>query len=182
MLYLSIIGLVVLFTIGACQADIALFLNVFFVAPVLVIFTIALPLVAAFKARHQLLPALAGILVLWAIAASLFFYSHGHPFTLHETVKWLASSREYEKQVLEQPTPANGDFKHIEWDGSGFAGVANNTAYLVFDPHDSLSATAKNHQPIKLGGRSCDVRDIRRLEKDWYAVLFYTDQTWDDCN
>jgi hypothetical protein len=85
------------------------------------------------------------------------------------------------KQVLEQPAAGNGDFKHIEWDGSGFAGV-DNTAYLVFDPSDSLSTTAKNHQPLKPGGRSCDVLDIRRLGKDWYAVLFYTDQTWDYCN
>jgi hypothetical protein len=97
-------------------------------------------------------------------------------------VKWLGWSREYKKQVLEQPTPKNGDFKHIEWDGSGFAGVANNTAYLVFGPHDSLSTTAKDHLPLEVGGKSCDVWDIRRLERGWYAILFYTDQNWNDCN
>jgi hypothetical protein len=71
--------------------------------------------------------------------------------------------------------------KHIEWDASGFAGVANNTAYLVFDPSDSLSAAVKSHQ-LKFNGTHCEARDVRRLEHQWYAVLFYTGQTWGQCN
>jgi hypothetical protein len=96
-LCLSIAGLIVLFAVAACQADTAFFLNVFLVAPVLVILTIALPLFAVLKLRRQLLPTLAGVFALWAIAASLFLYSREHPFVLHETVKWLAASREYKK-------------------------------------------------------------------------------------
>jgi hypothetical protein len=72
--------------------------------------------------------------------------------------------------------------KHIEWDASGFAGVANNTAYLVFDPTDTLSAAAINDQAAKFNGVPCKARAIRRLEDHWYTVLFYTDQTWDQCN
>jgi hypothetical protein len=84
-LYSSIVGLIVLFAIAVSQADIALFLNVFFVAPVLVVFSIALPLFAVIRVQRQLLPALAGVLALWAIALSLFFYNREHPFALPET-------------------------------------------------------------------------------------------------
>jgi hypothetical protein len=60
--------------------------------------------------------------------------------------------------------------------------VANNTAYLVFDPANTLSAAAKNNQAAEFNGVPCKVRAIRRLENHWYAVLFYTDQAWGECN
>ncbi len=124
---------------------------------------------------------MAGLAILWAVAVGLLFLNREYPFELRERARWLAWSREYKHEVLKQPS-VNGDLKHIEWDWSGFAGVANNTAYLVFDPADSLSAAAKRHQPFKFNGRPCEVRDVRRLQSHWYAVLFYTDQTWDECN
>jgi len=82
---------------------------------------------------------------------------------------------------LAQPVPPNNELKHIEWDGSGFAGVANNTVYLAFDPTDALSTAAKSHQPGKFNGIPCKVLMVRRLESHWYTVLFYTDETWDQC-
>jgi len=178
-LYFMVFGSIILFAVASCQADISLVLNVFVIAPVLVILSIALPIYLAVRHRPQLLPFVAAIAVLWTVAVFLFQYNREHPFALHETAKWIVWSREYKHEVLEQPS-LNGDLKHIEWDESGFAGVEN-TAYLVFDPSDSLSKT-KNDKALRFSGKSCNVWDVRRLERHWYAVLFYTDQTWDECN
>jgi hypothetical protein len=48
----------------------------------------------------------------------------------------------------------------------------------VYDPQDSLAAAARTRPPIKAPGIPCEVRRINRLESHWYAVLFYTDETW----
>jgi ribose/xylose/arabinose/galactoside ABC-type transport system permease subunit len=177
----AVIGLLACTAIATCQADTSLFLNVFVVAPVLLVFTIGLVVYALIR-RRQLRTILATLAVLWAIAACFFLYNREHPFAIRETARWLIWSREYKQQVLAQPTSVNGDLKHIEWDASGFAGVANNTAYLVFDPANTLSAAAKNNRAAEFNGVPCKVRAIRRLENHWYAVLFYTDQAWGECN
>ncbi|MGH9710651.1 MAG: hypothetical protein ACRD4H_00160 [Candidatus Acidiferrales bacterium] len=179
-LYFLIVGCIVLIAAASCTADIFLLLNVLVIAPILIILSIPSLLYLAFRRRPHFLPFVAAIAVLWTVAVFLFQYNREHPFALHETVKWLVWSPEYKHEVLEQPS-LNGDLKHIEWDGSGFAGVANNTAYLVFDPSDSLSQ-AENDQALRFNGKSCSVWNVRRLEHHWYAVLFYTDQTWDECN
>lgn len=178
-LYFIVFGSIILFAVASCQADIFLVLNVFVIAPVLVILSIALPIYLAVRHRSQLLPFVAAIAVLWTVAVFLFQYNREHPSALHETAKWLVWSREYKHEVLEQPS-LNGDLKHIEWGGSGFAGGENNV-YLVFDPNDSL-LKAKSNKALRFNGKSCDVWEVNRLERDWYAVLFYTDQTWDECN
>jgi hypothetical protein len=75
----------------------------------------------------------------------------------------------------------NGDLKHIEWDGWGFAGEES-VVYLVFDPSDALSAVAPGKSPGKLAGIPCSVYRVRRFESHWYSVLFYTDTDWDHCS
>ena len=70
--------------------------------------------------------------------------------------RWLLSSRRYKSQVSTQPTPTSGEFKHIEWDGWGWAGQ-DTTEYLVFDPADSLSVAASTHQSGKFAGIPCEV-------------------------
>jgi hypothetical protein len=89
--------------------------------------------------------------------------------------RWLFLSGGYKAQVLAQPD--NGQLKHVEWDGWGFAGVADTTAFLVFDPTDSLSETS-GAPPIRARGLPCEVARVRRLEHQWYAVLFYSDTYW----
>lgn len=180
-LCVSIFGLVVFVAMAIYPADTFFFLSVFVVAPTLLVLTISSLIYAVIRRRH-LRTMLATLAVLWAIAVSFFIYDSHHPFEIRETARWIGSSREFKQEVLAQPASANGDLKHIEWDASGFAGLANNTAYLVFDPADTLSAAAKGHQSAKFNGVLCDVRAIRRLESHWYAVLFYTDQFWDHCN
>jgi hypothetical protein len=177
----AVIGLLVFTAMATCQADTFLFLNVFVVAPALFVFSIA-SLVYAVVRRRQLRATMATFAVLWATAACVFLYNRAHPFEIRENVRWLLWSHEYKEQVLAQPVSVDGNFKHIEWDVSGFAGVANNTAYLVFDPTDALSAATGNSRATKFNGVPCKVRAIHCLENHWYAVLFYTDQAWGECN
>jgi hypothetical protein len=186
--YAAIVGFVIFTPIAICRPDTFLFLNVFVVAPTL--FLISLILIVRLvreangNSHRQLLPILGTLTILWVIPTSLFFYNREHPFELHETARWLALSHDYKSEVLAQPTSAKGELRHIEWDASGFSGVANNTVFLVFDPADTLSMAAKNHQPGKFNGIPCEVRLVRRLESHWYAVLFYSDEYWGqgECN
>jgi hypothetical protein len=70
----------------------------------------------------------------------------------------------------------------MEWEATGFAGVANNTDYLVFDPTDSLAMAAKSHSPGKFSGIPCEVLSVLKLESHWYSVAFYTDEEWGQRN
>jgi hypothetical protein len=106
----------------------------------------------------------------------------GYELNTRTEVRWLFNSKAYKAQVLAQPPPANGDFRHIEWDGWGFAGAGDTAMYLVFAPNDSLAEPARNHASGKFNGIPCQVPDVRRLENNWYTVLFYTDTDWGHCS
>lgn len=95
--------------------------------------------------------------------------------------RWLVWSRSYKSKVLSQPAPPNGELKHTEWDGWGWAGQ-DTTVFLVFDPTDSLSAAATSHQAGKFSGIPCKVFLVRRLESHWYTAQFYTNQYWGRCD
>jgi hypothetical protein len=97
-------------------------------------------------------------------------------YTIRTAVRWPVGSERYKSEVLAQPT-VTGELKHIEWDGWGWA-AQDTTVYLVFDPTDSLATPARTHQPGKFGGIPCEVPVVKRLEKDWYLVQFYTDEWW----
>jgi hypothetical protein len=115
--------------------------------------------------------------VLLILAASVVLRPmFGYPGPINY-VRWLVRSRSYKTEVLAQPNSANEELKHIEWDGWGWAGM-DTTVYLVFDPTDSLSQAASNHQPGKYSGIPCKVFLVRRLESHWYTVWFYTNYEW----
>ena len=114
---------------------------------------------------------------LWLISGLIF----GHFSEVRDASRWLLQSTKYKASVLALPVPPNGDFRHVEWEGWGFAGAGDTTVYLVADPSDSLSKPAKNHLKGRFGGISCPVYRVRRLEKDWYTVAFYTDTAWGQC-
>jgi hypothetical protein len=94
---------------------------------------------------------------------------------VRDHVRWLFLSGGYKAQVLAQPP--SEELKHTEWDGWGFAG-ADTTVFLVFDPADSLAGATEAPPPIKSQALPCEVVRIRRLDRQWYAVLFYTDTYW----
>ena len=180
--YIAIAGFAIFTPMALLNPDTHLFWTVFVVAPVLlaisVVVIVWLVWGAVCNSQRNPRPILESLAILWAIPALFFLYNIKHPFELRESARWLASSQEYKSAVLAQTASANGELKHIEWDATGFAGVAYNTVYLVFDPADTLSTAAKLRRSGKFDGIPCEVRLIRRMENHWYAVLFYTDEFW----
>lgn len=182
--YVAIVELAVLIFVALFNTDTQLLLFFLFVGPALLLISgilIFFWLVHPSAIRCQLLPLLATLGVLWVMPTSLVFYERSRPYEIRDTARWLVLSRYYKQIVLAQPQSASGGLKHIEWDATGFAGVANNTNYLVFDPADTLATAAKGHRPGKVTGIPCEVLFVRRLESHWYAVFFYTDENWDGC-
>jgi len=149
-------------------------LYLFIVAPGLFIMGLCVLVYAAFCKNLRIA---AMVATFWTASALLFIYGP----EVRSPIKWLLFSTKYKNQVLAQPVSSNGDFKHTEWDGWGWAGI-NTSVYLVFDPTDSLAAAAKSHQPGKFKGIPCAVPWVRRLQSHWYRVMFYTDQDWGGCS
>jgi hypothetical protein len=112
---------------------------------------------------------------------SLFIYDVKRPVAIRSAARWLLWSPQYKEEVLAQHTSANGELQHIEWDGWGMFGQ-DTSVFLVFDPADSLSTPARRHQSGKFNGIPRKVPLVTRLEKHWYAVLFYTNDYWGACN
>lgn len=152
-------------------------LYIFLVAPIICVTCLVALLVTGIrKRRHQFLSLLTTLLALLALTGAL----HMNGEALRASLRWLLWSHRFKAEVLAQQAPAKAEFRHMEWDGSGFAGM-DNTVYLVFDPTDSLSAAARSHSPGKFSGIPCEVPRVRRLERQWYSVQFYTNEVWGDC-
>ena len=115
-----------------------------------------------------------GVFVCLISASVVLRPMFGYPAPINYA-RWLIRSRYYKAEVLAKPSPTNGELKHIEWDGWGWAGM-DTTVYLVFDPTDSLSRA--NGHSGKYAGIPCKVPLVKRLEDKWYTVQFYTDQGW----
>jgi hypothetical protein len=165
-------------TIVACLLDafaefdgVLYFLLVVFVSLSL----FALLLFAAIGKQPRRCVSILSILAVYSILSFIVFRNH---YAIRNTARWSLLSRRYKAEILAQSDPANGELKHIEWDGWGFPGAGDTTVYLVFDPTDSLAAAADRHQPGKFAGIPCKVPRVSRLENRWYAVLFYTDERW----
>ncbi len=101
--------------------------------------------------------------------------------TLRPAVRWAFLSQQFKTQVLNQSNDPSGDFKHIEWDGWGGGPVGDWTAYVVFDPTNSLQTEAGHEHPGKIQGIPCDVLSIQRLEPRWYSVTLEMNEWWDQC-
>lgn len=152
-------------------------LYIFIVVPGLFIMGLCVLVYAAFRKNLRIAVML---MTFWIALVLLLTYDIKRPAEARSAIRWLLWSREYKKQVLAQPVSANGDFKHIEWDGWGWAGM-DTTIFLVFDPTDSLAAAAKSHQPGKFKGIPCEVPQVRPLESHWYTVMYLTSVRWDRC-
>jgi hypothetical protein len=149
----------------------------FLAAPIIGFFILIAAIVEKGRRRAALLSAL---VVFGAVSWSLFRFRI--TARLHPMARWLLWSKDYKAQVLSQPEHSTGMLKHVEWESWGFPGAGNTTVYLVFDPSDSLSTPAKTHSSGKFGGLPCEVPEVRRMESQYYAVMFYTDTDWSHCN
>ena len=150
-------------------------LYILLVVPIVCLTCLALLVAAAIRKRpRRCLSALLTLVAFLGVSWGLL----REQGTIRAYARWLAWSRSFKAEVLAQPAPANGELRHMVWEATGFAGVANNTVYLVFDPTNSLSAA---HSPGKSSGIPCPFRLVRRLESHWYSVWFYTDENWSEC-
>jgi hypothetical protein len=130
---------------------------------------------SAVARQRRLCLSILSVFVVYSIFSFALLKVH---YTIRNAARWTLFSSRYKSDVLAQPVPANGELKHIEWDGWGFPGAGDTTVYLVFDPTDNLAAAAKSHQPGKFDGIPCRVPLVSRMQRHWYAVLFYTDEFW----
>ncbi|HYB90730.1 MAG TPA: hypothetical protein VEC38_06780 [Candidatus Binataceae bacterium] len=128
------------------------------------------------RRTRRWVPTLSMLLLGWTISAVLVTNQSG----IRNVVRWVVFSKYYKARVLAEAVPTEGELKHTEWDGWGWAGQ-DTTVYVVFDPSDSLSAAADKGQSGRFSGIPCEVSVVRRLERHWYAVELYTDELWSRC-
>jgi hypothetical protein len=171
-LYTALGAVVVFFLLAMWNAD-ADILYLLVVIPITSIFLIML--VTDAKGRNRLF-ALSTLAVFGALSWILV----RHSFEIRTTGRWLLWSRIYKAQVLAQPTPQNGELKHIDWDGWGFV-FAETNVYLVFDSPNLLSQESQRQSSGKFSGIPCPIWKLHRLEGRWYYAVFYTDARWESC-
>lgn len=173
----ALLGTFVIFLILAIfQSESLVYL--FFVVPIISLFLIVCAVYSAVAGKkRRCLAILSMLAIFWVLSVPLF----KNYLAIRSAERWLIWSGDYKSRFAAQPTSANGDLKHVFWDGWGWGGE-NTEVYLVFDPTDSLSAAAKSHQPGKFDGLPCKVDRVFRLERNWYAAQFFTGTDWDHCN
>ncbi|WP_158941429.1 hypothetical protein [Granulicella sp. S190] len=119
----------------------------------------------------------AALIFYWFISVVIF----RHFSEVRDASRWFLHAKAYKARVMALPLSANGEFRHVEWEGWGFAGAGDTVVYLVADPSDSLMTPAETHLIGKFGGIPCPVYRIHHLESHWYTVAFYTDTDWGHC-
>lgn len=170
------LGTAILFVLVTVSGDRAIceLLYIIFIVPLA---SLALLVQGFRKKGRPRLSILSMLVVFWAISAVLV----ANLEAVRTTARWLALSHGYKSRVLAQPAPENGELRHVEWDGWGWAGQ-DTTVFLVFDPTDSLSPAAGLQRPGKLNGIPCEVYRVRRLGRHWYTAQFYTGEDWGRCD
>jgi hypothetical protein len=149
-----------------------------FIAACIGLVLVVVIIVALIRGKPRRGLAIASMLIaLWAVSWTL----QRNELRIRNEIRWLFNSKNYKAQVLKQPISANGELRHIEWDGWGFPGAGDTVIYLVYDPNDSLAEAVRRRSSGKFSGIPCEVPQVRRLENNWYTVLFYTDTDWGHC-
>ena len=162
--------------LAICQSESLVYL--FFVVPIISVVLIVFAVYSAIARKKLRSVSILSMLAIFWLLSVLLFRNY---LAVRSAARWLIWSDDYKARVVAQPAPANGDLKHLDWDGWGWGGE-NTEVYLVFDPTDSLAAAAGSHQPGKFNGLPCEVDRVFRLESNWYAAQFYTGTDWDHCN
>ena len=154
---------------------------VFFIVPTVCLTILVLLLVVIIRktTRQSLSMLLAAVVFLVAATGMLKTQQELRP-----SLRWGLWSRRLKAEVLLQPSASNEELKHIEWDGWGGAPVGDWTAYIVYDPTDSLAVEANSGRSgsyKKIKGIPCEVDSVRLLEAHWYSVVLGMNEWWDRC-
>lgn len=172
----AVVVMLLLFVYGS---DFGLFF-IFFIVPTLCLAFLALLVVVAVRRTGRALS--------WLLAAVVFLVVSGVMLTTRDVVRpslrWLLWSHRIKAQVLAQPA-SDEEFKHVEWDSWGGPPVGDRTAYVVYDPSDSLLAATKDRRPAiykKYKGIPCEVDSVHRLESRWYSVVLQMNAEWESCH
>lgn len=144
-LYAALAALVLFVAIDTCQRDLAISLHVLVTGPLLFVSTIFLVIYATVsrKNRRRCLRQLATLAIFWAVFTASFFLNYTYPIGIRSAARWLIWSHDYKAEVLAQPEPPNGELRNIEWDKGGMF-AQDWSAFLVFDPTDSLADPARS--------------------------------------
>ncbi len=177
------LGVVAVYVLSALWGENAIaFVYVLLLRPGLILASIGLIVYGIIgKRRRKWLAVLTAVAVLWATGYAVFMLPVEYDLAIRTTARWLIWSNDYKAKVLAEPASTNGSLKHIEWESWGIVPSGFTVVYLVFDPSDLLSAAARKRQPGKFDGIPCEVPEVNRLEKNWYTVMFYTDDEWSHC-
>jgi hypothetical protein len=153
----------------------AVFPLLFGVIPVACLALLIVLLIASVRKRKQLqISAALAFAVLAVISLAVLRLRD----PVRESLRWLLWSNSFKAELKASRNSEAAELKHIEWEATGFGGVANDTLYLVFDPNDILDSAAHSGKPGRYTGLPCEVLKVRRLEAHWYSVRFYTDEHW----
>ncbi|MGO9270988.1 MAG: hypothetical protein ACLQOO_12155 [Terriglobia bacterium] len=173
-LYAVVGASVVLLSLFVCNADASL-LYLLFIVPIFSLSCLVLLVIAAIRKKPRRCLSMFLTVVAFLAVSGTMLKERG---TLRPRLRWLIWSHRYKAELLATPDSPKGELKHIEWDGWGWGPVGPTIIYLVYDSTDSLSAAAKSHKPGHLSGIPCEVSGVQRLESHWYAVTFYTEESW----
>lgn len=173
----AVTATLLLFLLFLYSSDTALFV-MFIVTPCVAILTIVLLLLLIFRRTRRLSVKLLLATVAFSATGIIGLRTEG---TLRPKVRWAFFSHKFKLQVLSQPNHPPDAFKHVEWDGWGGAPVGDWTAYVVFDPTDSLNKVADHTVSGRVSGIPCDVLDIKKMEPQWYSVTLQMNEWWEQC-
>jgi hypothetical protein len=180
MLYGPVVAIFVMLLLFVYGSD-TVWLYLFLVTPtVLLAILVLLGVLAVRKRKRQSLSILLAVVTFLFTSGAMLKTQH----VLRPSLRWLLWSNRLKAEVLAQPALANGEFKHLEWDGWGGTPIGDWTAYVVYDPTDSLSVAAKgdgSRMDNRLEGIPCNVDSVRRLESHWYSVVLGMNEWWDRC-
>lgn len=159
---------------------------VFVIVPVICLcclFCLVLFAFAALRKKQSRSLSMLLALVAFLVVSGALLRTQG---VIRPSLRWLLWSHRLKAEVLTQPSPANGEMKHIEWDAWGGAPVGDWTAYIVFDPTDSLSRATQSRSSgssyNRYKGIPCEVESVRRLESYWYSVVLGVNEWWGRCS
>ena len=157
------------------NADGAIFFywpTVFFLGLVLLIGTVS----SQGRRRSFLL----ALLVFIAVSLTASRVPFEERFEIRNSVRWFLWSKSFKAEVLAQPNDPDKGWRHLEWDGWGFAGAGDTSVYLVYNPSNVLDEPARTQfAGAVLTPTPRAVVHVQRLEKDWYSVVFPTNETWE---
>jgi|SRR6476469_4497794 hypothetical protein len=153
-----------------CDPD----LSLLFYIPIGVVIVLTLIVLGIWARRYRRL--VLSMITVYLALSGLLLANYN---SIRTCARWALLSRRYKAKVRATAV-RDGQLKHFEWDGWGWAGM-NTSVFVVYDPTNSLLAPAKAHQSGKFQGIPCEADVVRRLEDQWYSVQLYTPAMWDDC-